>query len=770
MKYFLKHIIRDVKAFPVQPLLILLTLTLSVAIAVTAFRTEAMFERHANDVAMADAELGDILISQGTSDARIMFESELESIVGDKADVFGEFRLTAITDDSYISVSAADLVAADRYFEFNYKEYGKITTENLKSAAILSSSSANRLGLSLGDSFSVSVLNKEFSYTVCAIAESTGLFANCDMLVSITGVISRLAELSPTIAAMGDHITPCNRLALKAANGEEPAELAELIGTTFSDWRVELTANSTQKDFLMLIQTGSVWLIAAIVIILAAVLTGTCLTLLESKRRLEYASFEAAGASRRTISRLRYTESAIYAIIGAILGIALAHPLTHAAGSLFYWNTEPLTVGLSGVIFGLIFSPALILSCTAIHIKRQKHLPLAEQLFEEESESADDLRSDKKELITTLILIAICFALAILLPGSYRYIPSVIALPLVLRASYIFVPHVIKRISSAVANRQKIKGRSILLMRSFENKFALRHVSRLFVLLLSLLTVISLCRGTLSGALDLMQNAIVGDYAVVGANDSIREELKNDPNIESVSSIGLFMGTELPNGNTLTAISVDPDSYECLNEKILPDKIPKGREAVISSGIADLLKIKKGDAITVTIKGSPQTLTVVSVVDAVIPTLFIDAKSLGLGNDALVLNLTDNARNDESAKSELLSRLEAYGLTVSEPSTLLGTIPATGKGFLGIIGAASIAAAVLTGIGIVNSISAIYRKRTREFKILRLSGMTKAGIAKTVTSELTVIIVFSLLLAIPTSLLLTSSIELTMRSFGMSLI
>ena len=230
------------------------------------------------------------------------------------------------------------------------------------------------------------------------------------------------------------------------------------------------------------------------------------------------------------------------------------------------------------------------------------------------------------------------------------------------------------------------------------------------------------------------------------------------------------MGTELPNGNTLTAISVDPDSYECLNEKILPDKIPKGREAVISSGIANLLKIKKGDAITVTIKGSPQTLTVVSIVDAIIPTLFIDAKSLGLGNDALVLNLTDNARNDESAKAELLSRLEAYGLTVSEPSTLLGTIPATGKGFLGIIGAASTAASVLTGIGIINSISAVYRKRTREFKILRLSGMTKGGIAKTVASELTVLIVFSLLLAIPTSLLLTSSIELTMRSFGMSLI
>lgn len=770
MKYFLKHILRDIKAFPVQPLLILLTLALSVAIAVTAFRTEAMFERHANDVAMADTELGDILISQGTSDARIMFESELENIVGDKANVFGDFRLTALAGDSYISVSAADLVAADRYFEFHYKEYDKITIENLKNSAILSSSSANRLGLSQGDSFSISVLNEEFTYTVRAIAEPTGLFANCDMLVSITGVISRLAELSPTIAAMGDHIIPCNRLMLKAANGTDPTELAELVSATFSDRRIELTANSTQKDFLMLVQIGSVWMIAAIVIILAAIITGTCLTLLESKRRFEYASFEAAGASRGTISQLRYTESAIYAIIGSILGIALAHPLTHFAGSLFYWNTEPLRVGLAGIIFGLIFSPILILSCTAIHIKRQKHLPLAEQLFEEESESTDHLKSNKKGMLALIILIAFCFALAILWSGSYRYIPSVLAFPLVLGASYIAVPHIIKRVSSAIANKQKSKGRLLLFIRSFENRFALRHVSRLLVLLLSLLTVISLCRGTLSGALDLMQNAIVGDYAVIGANDTIREELKNNPDIQSVSSIGIFMGTELPNGNTLTAISVEPGSSECLNEKILPSKLPHGKEAVISSGIADLLGIKKGDAITVTIKGSPQTLNVISAVDSDVPILFIDANSLGLGNEALVLNLTDKVRNDSSAKSELLSRLEAYGLAVSETSALLGTIPATGKGFLGIINAAVIAASVLTGIGIINSISAIYRKRIREFKILRLSGMTKSGIVKTVASELIIMLIFSLILAMPTSLLLASSVELTMRSFGISLI
>ena len=166
MKLFFKHLLRDALRFPLQVILIILTLTFSVTVGVGAFKTQEMFIERAFWLESTGTRLGDIVITPGASDMRMIFDSDVESLLGEGDRMFGEFRISALTrdasnSDTVISVSGADLESADTYFESEYAEYGIFTTENLTSSAIISENAAKELGKGIGDSISLSFLNQE---------------------------------------------------------------------------------------------------------------------------------------------------------------------------------------------------------------------------------------------------------------------------------------------------------------------------------------------------------------------------------------------------------------------------------------------------------------------------------------------------------------------------------------------------------------------------------------------------------------------------------
>lgn len=779
MILFLKHIFRDIKKFPAQPLLIILTLVLSVSCAVSAFCAKTLFEDHVKFLAATNEELGDIIITAGSADTRILFESDAKDALGESAKILGDFKLTGLSDNGgekfTVSISATDLVAADRYFEFSYIEYGNFKADSLDSSAIISKSFASKKGIGLGDTVTVKLLGKEKNYTVEAIAENSGLLTDRDMIVSIDSLIGSLSETVPTIGALSGVITPYTRLMIKSADGGSVDELLKKLGSVpaFSGYRIESTHNSAQREFLFFIQMGSVWLIAAMVISLAAILTGTSLKLLESKRRFQYAAFSAAGASRSQIRFLRYTESFIYSIIGGIGGILMSIPMTEKIGSLFEWNTDPLNVGIGGIVFGALFSPILILSCTAMHIYKQKDLYLAEQLFTEEDEKITGEKISKPEAIILPLLMTVCTVTLFSLPTAKRYIPAFILLPLLIRFVYVFAPVIIRFLANAAGNRlvtiKKARGNAILLSRSFANQFALRHVSRLVIILIALLFSVNLCRVSLGNVMSTLEEFVVADMSVIGVGETYANEIRNDPSVDSVTQIGIFKGTELPNGYTMTSISLSGDLEGCINDELMPNRLPKGHETVISNGIAEFCGVSKGDHLTVKIKGVEYNLTVSDIINSNIIVLFIDANGLGIGHDAICFNFSEAAKNDEALKSALLSRLEANGATLVEPKYLFGTTTSTVKGFMSLLKYATAASVVLALVGCINSLSAFYASRSRDFGILRLSGMSRARLGFNIALEFITITLIAVIFVIPICAALGFIIDTVMGSFGYSI-
>jgi len=325
------------------------------------------------------------------------------------------------------------------------------------------------------------------------------------------------------------------------------------------------------------------------------------------------------------------------------------------------------------------------------------------------------------------------------------------------------------KLVSKLSSTQKCHGNSILIIRSFQNRFALKHVSRLVIILIALLFSVNLCRSALGGTMSTLENIVTADMAAIGAGKTVADDLKNDPQIESVAQIGVFKGTELPAGYTLTSISLSGDIESCIDQALIPQKLPSGKEAVISSGIAKLCGVDVGESFMVKIKGTEYELTVSEILQTGIGALFIDADSLGLGSDAICFNFAESSKNDTAKKNELISTLEAKGVSTVEPKYLFGTTASTAKGFMALLEYATAAALVLAVAGCLNSLTSFYISRCKEFDILRLSGMTRAKLIGIITLEIISIAFISIIFALPVCAALSGVINTVMSSFGFSI-
>ena len=156
MKLFFKHILRSIRKSLIQPIIILLTLTISVATFITAAKLAINVYKENNDSKNVDNYVSDITVKLSKSnDVRFLFSDDAESIIADDGKVQGEFGLTALVNrndkSSLVDVCATDFYTADGFFDLKFTEYGAITEKNLNGSIIISTKTAQNYDLALGD-------------------------------------------------------------------------------------------------------------------------------------------------------------------------------------------------------------------------------------------------------------------------------------------------------------------------------------------------------------------------------------------------------------------------------------------------------------------------------------------------------------------------------------------------------------------------------------------------------------------------------------------
>ena len=771
MKLLFKHLWRTFKRAPWQPLLIILTVVLAVGTGVVAFRLSEVFFVRAEAIADEETALGDITVT-ASSDRAVGFlvSSDAEELVGSRGRVFGDMvlvgRAKECEEGSLVAVSAGDFEAADRYFEFNFYEYGRFTSENIDRCAAISKKFSEKHELCVGDTLEIEILGQDLRFDVEAVVESEGLFADTDVLISLGSLRRLLAEKSSFIASLGDCFTPCNRILIKCDDDAKAESIVESLrqSEAFEDCIIE-DGNDRGDNVTAIFQTVAVTYLMFLVLVVSCILIMTSQALIRRQRDLEYAQFAAVGASQGILLSLSLGENIIYAAIGALGGVLLSpYALAYVLG-LFKWERYSVSVGAVGVIFGFVLAIVLSASSTLIAWRRERKIESALMLAE--ADHPVSMPNVRRETAVFGILLAVFASCLLISPTRYDIVFATLAvISLTIFVYYLFLPLLRRGIRALLL---LLKGRFPLLCTALKltgNDYGICHVGRLMCVLCSLLISILACMGTLVGQHRLFSSVADGDIITINMSDKLSHEIAELDEVSRVVKFGIDTDA-LINGEYST-VAVYATCYGDNRElsDMMPDELPDGDGIILSEGLASLIGARVGDGISLRINGNDYSFTLEGTKRISMSVVYVNAESIDDRSVMHSIKLVD----DGGGFMPLSSRLDSEGVLRADPYDVNGRISETFSGFISLSQITSIAALVIASVGCCNIFLSGRRADRHNVELLALCGADKRTLKKIGVIRIALVLVFALVIGCLAGAITVTLLDAGIRSFGFMMV
>lgn len=315
--------LKSLKAKPLRTVASVLAVAVAVAMFFCMFSFESAVYRYVFEVETADFGDSDIMITAKSGGDRIALVQPLYAVEGVESvtPTVSVYALTAFgdeEDEEYLRLRGFD-------------EGGIAGLEGLEIIAgdlelrsddvVISKATAERFSLRVGDLLPVRGMTsggKQVNFYVGAIAENRGPFA-ADSPYTVLGSASRVSSLIITG-------TVYNEIYVTAEEGADLSELRERIAAmpeyaslTVSECLDEEYITTRARNI-----ASPVTIAGAAVALLAVVAVALVFTAGVRDRRAYAAKLALVGATKKMIAALFATESAVTALLGAVLGSLLA--------------------------------------------------------------------------------------------------------------------------------------------------------------------------------------------------------------------------------------------------------------------------------------------------------------------------------------------------------------------------------------------------------------------------------------------------------------
>ena len=775
MRIFLKHVFRSVRKSFAQSLLIVITLIVATATFVVSARSFFVIGENFEERKGANDYISDITVTlSSTSELRILFEDDLGDIVGSHGRVLGEFALEGLCDTGdgreLMTFYATDLERADSFYKFKFTDYGRFDTENYKKSIIISTDTAEKYGLSVGDDFSFLLLNQSFTFTVEAIALTEGPFYKCGGVFSIDAVRDVLALSNPAINSFYDGFEPYSQLRVRVNDKSKVDTVLDLIRTDerFSDKRV--FKNEDEFKYVGFYNTISLTVTAiasGLVVILSSAVVSSSLDLIRKKRRGEVALFVLCGAEKRHLGTAVCLESLLYGAFGLVGGVFVARSLYEYVNNRLQFGENGVVSSTEDWLYAAAASVAVTMISTLIHLGADRKKTSYELVSGSEAQTERGRSVWPAAIVSAAFLISL--AVTVILPVKDQKIASVVSMFVFLVLLFVIMPFVFRGLGWLGARALSLFGRvPPTPFMSFKNVYAshsLRHTGRLVCILAIILSTIGFAIFSVNDQVDMVENVFLCDYVAIGADEECDGLVREDESVTAAFRIGLFTDAETENGTGVICISADEGSLPYINEGLGMDALPSGGEAFVSIGVSKVCEAGVGDEITVFFGGECFTFTVARVLGVKSNFVFINAEHIGGKNDKLAIVANGDYTKDEQhlALSSVLYPRGAgfveFDDVINESTEFAKTLIAYMELILGI-------AVLTTLIGVTNLVFSQHNARSHEFSVLRLSGFTRGRVLLLEVSETIVTIALAVLVAIPGAYLLSAMLDLVLNSFG----
>ncbi|MBR2343949.1 MAG: ABC transporter permease [Clostridia bacterium] len=738
MRLLLKNMLGVIRRRPSQPILLILTLILSITISVFSLSVrEALGSENELRQSAKYGEADFTVTIPSGADSRFMFADSVEQILAGEAVAVGSYELPVLLGEGQGSVfaAAADLTDLSEIFSLRFSEYTPPTVSAVGEAAFISRALARSEGIALGDEISLRAFGEEGRYTVYGISEAR-FFDSTDILVDISGVVRMMTSGSPLISALGDGFKPSGTVYVKTVGDRSAEECIAALRMSEELSDKSFTAVKGAEESAA--NTRALSTVVDIFIFLSAVLGGAViicsLFVLSLERREGNAILAAAGVEHRVINLLLLLEISAYWLIAiapaALLSLPLCKLFFTYAGfeyASFSLNFGSLALGALYILLSALISLFIFL------------LSFGERKKQTKAKTA-------LPIFLSLGLFCAFTVGTFTLAYRARFIFSVLAVAVSLLLVFLLSPRLLL-LFAALAERweKRRSGRAprLYAAKNLRRLKILHNTASLTALLTSVvLTALFVITGA-SRSVETARSLFSADYGILNASEVSEERIESAEGVER--TFDAYLGSTVADGLSLPVISVEDEA--ALSGHFDINGLPEGAGAVISRGAARMLSLRTGDSFTVTLDGAPLELVLSDIADTGFTFILIDASHFGLRPNMLLVageaGVGDGELLDSLTRStalELVSVVSVEDMLKSKTRSL--------EVYLGTAGIFLIFILVFSLIGILNNLIESYLARREELSLFTVCGMTRSEVRKMKAREILATLLTGLLLGL----------------------
>lgn len=772
MKVFLKYIFKNMTEKKGRFLLLLFSITVSTALFVFSLGAVDVIINGYEDTLKNASDRKEVGISSNTED---VFFNEKDFDVAGLTNLEGQLNAVGVInkDDEITYVNFTGKKDCSKYIQ-----EGSMPENSSEPVCAISDRTADERNLKLGDNIDVSFAGEKKTFTVNAICAPSGKFYG-DGKTSFTMVVPY--DYMDSIMNSGGRYNY-----MTASTDKDSVDAADDFNHVNERVKAtSLTDMSFQKESTQSTVT-TFYMMFAIVCIICCIIIYGAFKLMINERMTVIGTFMSQGATKKKIEHILLWESFLYAVFGAVTGVALGEFILYIVSR----ETSPLkdydiymsfNIDPKLIVIGIIFAVLMSVISALLPARSVKKLPVKDVIL--------NRMEVKHKNGAVRFILGIIFLVAAI-AGAFISDDWTVDLSMVFTAGafigiIMLLRKFLKILSGCFAKVSKNNTSLFLAFNNVKTSKLLRGNITLMVVSLSAVLLVASVGKSLTISIKDAYKKFVFDYNISNIIDNNSEISTTDIILEKLNSLDAvkkdmvtpeYFTYGMVDDKNVYISGVDPLKYaECngyleltseKNYKYFKElDTSTDNAAVITDYVAKEAGVSTGDNIEVDVNGKKVSLRVIGSFDGKMLNggrmIFLKpevAKKEFNIKEATNIYFSVNGNKDEVEK-QFKGFLMNLGATYISNEDMMKANDESNQQMVALLRIFAIIAMVVASIGIFNNITISFQQRRKEFAVMSSVGMNANKRKNLVFAESMYCVLLSIALSIPFTLLINKLVS-----------
>lgn len=748
MRILLKYLLRNIREKKLRSFLVFISLALTsglflTSLAITDTITGINLEMHRSSVGKADIRIFPKYSEDGNAYINMSSVNNVVAPMDYEIGVLDGNALYAPSKEQMIYAMVTGTTLEDMKVH-NPIAFEKVSMEHpfTGNQLIISSITANKYNLSLGDSMELEFGNHKEQFQIYGVSELKGIFL-------FEGAMTNILIPKDTLAKIYGLEEEVNNIYLKLKDKSLTNDVIQQLQKEYPNCEVTEALNSSDlKQSLQEIQMP-LKLVTIFIILMCVFIVFTSFRIISIERLPQIGTFRSVGATKKMSAQILKLESLLYGISGGIAGMGV--------GVVALWfitkvmaadvsQNKSLVPDFSPIylLYTIIFAMLLAYLGAMLPILGIFKIPTKNLILNLPIK-------EKQQHITSTLIALLLLTVSCIVPWFLpdEFLPVLIGddicITLILVALIMLLPSIMRLMVPLLEKLFSLGGRdNVLAAKNLKHNKSIQNIAGLLTIGISTLIIISsINQSIIDGILNLFSNTIRYDIQMVyrNADHDFIDELRAMDGITDATGSILISNLSVGQYNeTIRATyGIDPEHYlNHWNFDIPMDtmmKLNEGRSIILGTSILEKQGYQIGDNIILNFKDGSQVYKIVGSFKTMWGSgnlSFISEENMrkDSGNDFYTNVYIKTNQPSEVIQKELQAKYLrdlVYNRTRSE--TKQANTEGVDRVFK-ILKSYTQLTMLIGIIGIINNLMVSFMERKRSFAVLRSVGMSKFQLRK----------------------------------------